>query len=427
MANDTFPTQSQDPRTEWIDQPLTMPPPDRVNLMRGEIRSLRSLRAGQLALLPLQDEAEIEVLEWYDWFHELLPHLPALPPQDEEELEALLELNKWQHEAHIPVLPPLPLQDVAELDALEGHQDQNPWRDHHSMPSSSLLQHQDEAEVEIPRGDILLERHAQHDNQPPHWHSLPDIDPSSPLGVQAIQHIRDYFHIPPSIPSSGFQEFWWAHPKLRRGMTEDRTLASHASTHRGSTSRARTTVPSDLLDGLPDWYFGENVFLMRSSDEDIWKRIEISDLCDRILWHKHKDAWEDGINEWQESEEDDEDDEELERTRQAAVDAISQDIPNSQLDAPLEISLDASIPDLLTHNDPKLLTSSRESCDPVDDSYSDSDSNEEEDESGTRITTISAPILEDSSSPYNVVRRSLLREELVLVDWDESGRDNKKL
>ncbi len=105
MANETLPTQSQDRRTEWVKQPLTMLPPDRFNLMRSEIRSLRSLPAGQLALLPLQDEAEIEVLEWYDRHHELVPRLPALPPQDEEELEFLLGLDQEP----VVTLPPLPL------------------------------------------------------------------------------------------------------------------------------------------------------------------------------------------------------------------------------------------------------------------------------------------------------------------------------
>ncbi len=82
-----------------------------------------------------------------------------------------------------------------------------------------------------------------------------------------------------------------------------------------------------------------------------------------------KYAWGDGISEWQESEEDDEDDEEQEWKCQAAVDAISPNIPNAKLDAPLEVSLDAPIPDMPTHNDLKLLTSSRESCEPVDNSY----------------------------------------------------------
>ncbi|KAE9373383.1 hypothetical protein N431DRAFT_465679 [Stipitochalara longipes BDJ] len=396
------PISGEFPKDTWIDQPLTMPLPDKVKLMRG---SILFLRAGQLALLPLQDDEELEILEWYDRYHELVPHLPALPAQNEEEIEALLGQNAWRDQDPVPAFPPLPPQDEAELEDLEA---ENP-----------------------------LERQPQNSYQPTRCFSSPDIDPSSPLGVQAIQQIRDYFHIPSVIPPSSFQESWWARPKLRQGMTEDRTLASRASTLRRSASGPNTTVPSDILDEFPNWYFGENIFLMRSSDEDIQKRIEISDLCDRIMWHKREDAWENAISEWEESDhasddsdeynEDHKHDNELEAKRQAAVDAISQDIPNSKLDAPLELLSDSGIPELLARpetphpNSPSLIEGQQALFDPIDYSYSDSD--EEEAGSGIRITSISAPVSEDPENPHNVKVRSLLREELVLVNWDDGGRE----
>jgi hypothetical protein len=252
----------------------------------------------------------------------------------------------------------------------------------------------------------------------PHYLSSPDpppINPFSPLGIQAIEQIRNYFHVPVHIEPSGFQEYFYARPRILKSMERlGRAFASSKST------------PSGLLDELP-WFLTsdreKNVFLINSRHEDMQKKKEISELSSRVQWHE----LDDDSSEWEDGNEDDDD--ELEARRKAIVDSIAGGMSNEHLDAPVYLTFkapnsDPPRPDTPTGDGQRYyaynLEAPQNSYDPLDYSYSD---DEEQEEMQSNLVAISALISEDPESPYNVKARSLLRNELVLNDGDENQED----
>jgi hypothetical protein len=256
----------------------------------------------------------------------------------------------------------------------------------------------------------------------PRYLSSPDpppINPFSPLGIQAIKQIRNYFHIPSHIEPSGYQEYFYARPRILKSMERlGRAFASRKST------------PSGLLDELP-WFLTSDrekiIFLINSGDEDMQKKKEISELSSRVQWRELGDdssGWEDG---------NEDDGDELEARRKAIADAIAGEISNEHLHAPVYLGFKASNPDPPRPDTPTgdsqrqnsyNLEAPLNSYEPLDHSYSD---DEEQEEMQSNLVAISAPISEDPESLHNVKARSLLRNELVLNDGGENQEDGHLL
>jgi hypothetical protein len=247
----------------------------------------------------------------------------------------------------------------------------------------------------------------------------PPINPFSPLGIQAIEQIRNYFHVPVHIEPSGFQEYFYARPRILKSMEM-----------LGRAFASSKFAPSGLLDELP-WFptpdRQKNVFLINSRDEDMQKKQEISELSSRVQWHE----LDDDSSDWEDGNEDDDD--ELEARLKAIADAIAGEMSNEHLDAPVYPAFktpkpDPPRPDTPTgdsqRQDSYNLEAPQNPYDPLDYSYSDDEAQEE---MQSNLVVVSAPISEDPESPYNVKARSLLRNELVLNGEDEDQEDEYML
>jgi hypothetical protein len=377
-------------------------------------------------------------------FSAMVRSLPPLPPQEEEELQTL---ESDDHHG-CPVAISTNYSPGVRIDTTLGRpytekvESAQTFNLGHVGPletgtstvlrdtqvnseASSLHKSSVQTPTQLPLGEPTFEPEDTVDEEqtlsrPPSPRCLsspdpPPINPFSPLGIQAIEQIRNYFHVPAHIEPSGFQEYFYARPRILKSMEM-----------LGRAFASSKFAPSGLLDELP-WFLTydreKNVFLMNSRDEDMQKKQEISELSRRVQWHEldvDSSDWDDG-NE-------DDDDDELEARRKAIADAIAGEMSNEHLDAPVYPAFktpkpDPPRPDTPTgdsqRQDSYNLEAPRNSYDPLDHSYSDG---EEHEEMQSNLVVIYVPISEDPESPYNVKARSLLRNELVLIDGDEDPK-----
>lgn len=326
--------------------------------------------------------------------------LPPLPPQDEEELEAL---NSGDESCPEPQ-PISPDQDNNGPSTPVVQTTEN-W----PLPSTTMdpqrTTEDREAPTILPRPQRPLR---------PSTPDLPPIDPFSPPGLLAIQQIRNYFHIPTSIPPSQFPEFM--NDRVREGVTQPWILTPPAF---GVHDRD-TNVQGRRLS-------------IRSQLEDRQKRKEILDISESIQWTQPEEKLGDRKSSWEESSDDDDnayDWEDPEERRKVDVEVLIRDM------------LDELHTDPDTFPSPPTRTSSRETdlpprprtpspenqrgedyeyealqevWDDVDDYYSE----DEAEETGPRLVAISAPVSEDPNSLHRVKRRSRLRHEIVVVEENE--------
>jgi len=384
-------------------------------------------------------------------FSAVVRSLPPLPPQEEEELQTL---ESDDHHA-CPVAISTNYSPGVRIDTTLGRpytekvESAQTFSLEHAGPletgtstvlqdtqvnseASSLHKSSVQTPTQLPLGEPTFEPEGTIDEEqtlsrPPSPRCLsspdpPPINPFSPLGIQAIEQIRNYFHVPAHIEPSGFQEYFYARPRILKSMEM-----------LGRAFASSKFAPSGLLDELP-WFLTydreKNVFLMNSRDEDMQKKQEISELSRRVQWHEldvDSSDWEDG------NEDDDDDDDELEARRKAIADAIAGEMSNEHLDVPVYPAFktpkpDPPRPDTPTgdsqRQDSYNLEAPRNSYDPLDHSYSD---DEEHEEMQSNLVVIYVPISEDPESPHNVKARSFLRNELVLNDGDEDQEDEYML
>lgn len=325
--------------------------------------------------------------------------LPPLPPQDEEELETLKSGDD-----SCPDLQPIsPNQDSNEP-STHGVRETEDW------PLPSITTHSQEiTEGREPPTPAPQPQRPRRPLTP----DLPPMDPFSPPGLLAIQQIRNYFHIPASIPPSQFPKFM--NDRVREGVTQPWILTPPAFGVRDEDIKGQLRRLS-----------------IRSKPEDIKKRIEILDISESLQWTQSEEKLGDGKSSWEESSDDDDahDWEDPEERRKVDVDILIRnmldelhtDPDTSPFPPTATSSRETDLPPRPRTPSPKNrrgedyeYEAPQEVWDDIDDYYSD----DEAEETGPRLVAISAPVSEDPNNLHRVKRRSGLRHEIVVVDEDE--------
>jgi hypothetical protein len=286
--------------------------------------------------------------------------------------------------------------------------------------------------------------------RPPRPVSLDEspIDASTPIGIEATQKIRSYFHIPAEIKPSGFVKFFEARARISEGMTLDKSNKILTS----PTTGLHDVDPKLIKKRKPSF------FTMTSREDDFQRRIEMTELCARIQWPEYDEpsdeedgSWEEGSeagddnsessdeekSSWEEGSEDEEDnDDELDTWRNFETQRLLKNVLDNIAANPRSRSSYAAGSAGMNSWDlpgrPKTPSPDHErwnsyeyedpnpSLDPIDHSFSDEDV---EQETQPRLLVVSAPVSEDPKSPHDVKERSPLRVELVLFDRGSKEED----